>query len=996
MRRLLLACLAVFSLAAPLSAQTSVKSPVVTLRQPDGTTLQYLIPRDDDKLRGGALKAAGQRANTSSLGHIWKGTYDLDGVNLPTTGDYEGEGAVSIIKTPQSIAQVQAGTPSPSSHYNNVVLQCSDGPLALGGSGGGGPTTWSSITGKPTTVSGFGITDAVPTGRTVNGHPLSANVTVTNGDVGGAFGARRNINSNFTIFAADAGTVFDVTTGSSTITATLDPSTLYNGFSCTIRKADTGTGFVVPSPQTQPSAWGAGTRGNSTVISCNGTTYTTLSPKDGFTDAFDGYTMTHQRNTTLNTGTGFSFIVNTGSAAINTVGGTVFTTSNTTGQYTFDRKLVLQPLLDVTTSTTTHNQWVELINIGSDPNTNNTGQGVSLGIARGDAGGTRLILTDIGHEGITGAPNPFFEFWAGAFQAADMRATRFRVLGGTSGQTTVQAETAATNGTLVVPNVTGTARLISEQSFNSTNFTSPAGVVNTIQNINSTATPTFAGLILDPTQAISTGSKVELMKIGNDTANSIAHVPIALFLIPDPDNPTLAIADSSSNGVDVDFHAIGNYRFSVGTLDAGQIDCRGLIVDTTAAFSGTTTFSSLTASTLVGLDGSKHLVSKTANTDYIYPNQAGMNALLNIPGSVAQGDILYYNGTNWVFLAPGTSGDYLQTQGASANPRWHTVSGGGSGTVNSGTTGQLAYYASDGTAVSGETANGTAVGLGSVTNDAQTKAAIVPNTLPSAGQLLVGNAGGTAYAPVSASGDIGITSAGVVTVNKLSNTSPGTGFVTAYGNSVNGTSGFPTVSQTGLNALLNAPGSVASGNHIYYNGSNWAYLVPGTGVNTAFANAVNASGGFLTYGNISTAMFASNVADTDGTLAANSSSRFATQSAVKTYVDTVAATKADAALTLNSQSASYTLVLTDASKLVVVSNASANNLTVPTNASVAFPTGTQILVQQGGAGQTTFVASGGVTINSRGSALKITGQYGLATLLKTATNTWTLSGDLTP
>src|SRR5947207_1824680 len=37
------------------------------------------------------------------------------------------------------------------------------------------------------------------------------------------------------------------------------------------------------------------------------------------------------------------------------------------------------------------------------------------------------------------------------------------------------------------------------------------------------------------------------------------------------------------------------------------------------------------------------------------------------------------------------------------------------------------------------------VGLGNVTNDVQTKAAIVPNTAPTAGQVLVGNAGGTAY-----------------------------------------------------------------------------------------------------------------------------------------------------------------------------------------------------------------------------------------------------------
>jgi hypothetical protein len=38
--------------------------------------------------------------------------------------------------------------------------------------------------------------------------------------------------------------------------------------------------------------------------------------------------------------------------------------------------------------------------------------------------------------------------------------------------------------------------------------------------------------------------------------------------------------------------------------------------------------------------------------------------------SAAQGDVLYYNGTSYVRLAPGTSGQVLQTQGAAANPIW--------------------------------------------------------------------------------------------------------------------------------------------------------------------------------------------------------------------------------------------------------------------------------------------------------------------------------------
>lgn len=56
------------------------------------------------------------------------------------------------------------------------------------------------------------------------------------------------------------------------------------------------------------------------------------------------------------------------------------------------------------------------------------------------------------------------------------------------------------------------------------------------------------------------------------------------------------------------------------------------------------------------------------------------------------------------------------------------------------------------------------IGLSNVTNDAQTKAAVVPNTAPAAGQVLVGNAGGTAYAPVSASGDATLASTGALTL----------------------------------------------------------------------------------------------------------------------------------------------------------------------------------------------------------------------------------------
>jgi hypothetical protein len=92
-------------------------------------------------------------------------------------------------------------------------------------------------------------------------------------------------------------------------------------------------------------------------------------------------------------------------------------------------------------------------------------------------------------------------------------------------------------------------------------------------------------------------------------------------------------------------------------------------------------------------------------------------------------------------------------------------------------------------------------------------------------------------------------------------------------------------------------------------------------------------------------------------------------------------------------SASYTLLLTDGGKLVEMTSASANNLTIPLNASAAFAIGTSIFVLQAGAGQTTIVATAGVTINSF-IGLKIIGQWSGCTLIKRGTNTWVAIGGL--
>ena len=103
-----------------------------------------------------------------------------------------------------------------------------------------------------------------------------------------------------------------------------------------------------------------------------------------------------------------------------------------------------------------------------------------------------------------------------------------------------------------------------------------------------------------------------------------------------------------------------------------------------------------------------------------------------------------------------------------------------------------------------------------------------------------------------------------------------------------------------------------------------------------------------------------------------------------------------APLAINAQTGTtYTFVLADAGKLVTSSNGSAQTFTVPPNSSVAYAVGTQIIVQNIGSANCTLAQGSGVTINSKDSNKEIDGQYAAATLIKTATDAWSLIGALT-
>ncbi len=92
----------------------------------------------------------------------------------------------------------------------------------------------------------------------------------------------------------------------------------------------------------------------------------------------------------------------------------------------------------------------------------------------------------------------------------------------------------------------------------------------------------------------------------------------------------------------------------------------------------------------------------------------------------------------------------------------------------------------------------------------------------------------------------------------------------------------------------------------------------------------------------------------------------------------------------------YTAVLADASKVITLTNAAAIAMTIPANASVAYPVGTQLNFEQLGAGAVTIgITSDTLSINAGATAVT-NGQYSIVTALKIATTEWILFGQLVP
>lgn len=82
------------------------------------------------------------------------------------------------------------------------------------------------------------------------------------------------------------------------------------------------------------------------------------------------------------------------------------------------------------------------------------------------------------------------------------------------------------------------------------------------------------------------------------------------------------------------------------------------------------TISGLAISKLAALAAAKIMGSVAGGV----PSELSITEVLDLLTGAAQGDIIYRDTAAWNNLAPGTSGRFLKTQGAGANPIWADVS----------------------------------------------------------------------------------------------------------------------------------------------------------------------------------------------------------------------------------------------------------------------------------------------------------------------------------
>lgn len=187
-----------------------------------------------------------------------------------------------------------------------------------------------------------------------------------------------------------------------------------------------------------------------------------------------------------------------------------------------------------------------------------------------------------------------------------------------------------------------------------------------------TTTPTDSYPTYDDAVASTNANTNPVILDSNGMAEIFINIAVKL-IVTDSDDVTLYtiddLQDPTGSGASgsVDTSQLADGAVTTVKLDTGSVTVNklGASAVTTVKINNLAVTAAKLATNAVETD---KINDSAVTTDKI--NDNAVDGAKIAMGSDTQGDILFYNGANYERLAPGTSGQQLQTLGSGANPQW--------------------------------------------------------------------------------------------------------------------------------------------------------------------------------------------------------------------------------------------------------------------------------------------------------------------------------------